>query len=266
MPTSSRPAVQLGRLSLLGDPLLPTLRTDPLPPPPPSDVCTGRAPTTYVTTTAAASYVYNTYSVSFPYILPVGVAASTALADVNACDAALQQCSQAYLQCTAVLEGSGSGGGTTSAKTTTSTTTSTTTASAANDAGGGGGAAVTIVIAGSTTFTKGGGATTAAAAAAAAAQAAEADSAAIVVGAAATTLAAADAASVCSSLRSQACGGLPTNTAACSALFASVAATQTAGSGTDSSSATRQMEHPLGQALAVAAAAIAYLAVAGRWH
>ncbi|CAK7209675.1 hypothetical protein SCUCBS95973_000520 [Sporothrix curviconia] len=173
------------------------------------DVCTGGAPSTYVTTTAAASYVPNAYF-SFPYLLPANVAATTALADVNACDAVLDQCSLVFAQCTSDLEDGGSGTN--------------------NDGGGGGGGGVTVVIAGSTTLTRG-------------AQQAAATT------ATTETLAAASAASVCSSLSSQACGGLPTNTAGCASLFAGVQAT---GFSTGNSSMRQRRLPPRGLVMALA--------------
>ncbi|CAK7233965.1 hypothetical protein SEUCBS140593_008779, partial [Sporothrix eucalyptigena] len=150
------------------------------------------APSTYVTTTAAASYVPNSYF-SFPYLLPAGVVATTALADANACDAVLDQCSQTFSQCTSELENGG--GGTNNV-----------------DSGG-----VTIVISGSTTFTRG---------------AAEATGGVQNKRDVTTTLAAASAASVCSSLSSQACGGLPTNAAGCSSLFAQATGFSSGNAGT----------------------------------
>lgn len=193
-----------------------------------SDVCTGSAPTTYVTTTTAASYVPNSFY-SFPYILPVGIAVSTALADINACDAVVQQCSRAFSQCTAGLENSGSGSGTGSDNV------------GSGSGGGGGGGAVTVVISGSTTFTRGGAATDAAKIKRA------------VIGDATATLAAASAAGVCSSLSSKACGGLPSNAAGCSSLFSGRAAQTGFTAGNDS---TRQRRlPPLEQVVAIVAVA-----------
>ncbi|KJR85279.1 uncharacterized protein SPSK_09593 [Sporothrix schenckii 1099-18] len=165
-------------------------------------VCTGNAPSTYVTTTAAASYVPNGFY-SFPYLLPAGIAATTALADINACAAVVQQCSRTFSQCTSALENSGSSSG-------------------SNNVGPGGdgdgdgdgdGRAITVVVAGSTTITKRGVLPTEAAGVKRA-----------VIGNPTATLAAASAAGVCSSLSSQACGGLPSDAAACSTLFSGRAA------------------------------------------
>ncbi|OAA59827.1 Twin-arginine translocation pathway, signal sequence [Niveomyces insectorum RCEF 264] len=174
--------------------------------------CTGRPATTFTSATATATYVPNTDGAVFPYLLlPPGAAAATAaLADSAACVAVAQQCSQAYAQCTAQLEG-GSGGGdghsggppVTAAAVGGTTTTTTEGALAGGATAGHHG--VTIVVAGSTTLTK------------------------RAVGTAAATtthVAAAAAASICSSLRSEACGDLPINaadvSASCASLFASV--------------------------------------------
>ncbi|CAK7242446.1 MAG: hypothetical protein STHCBS139747_003939 [Sporothrix thermara] len=169
---------------------------------PSGDICTGGAPSTYVTTTAAASYVPNAYYPSFPYLLPADVVATTALADVHACNAVLSQCSRTFAQCTTDLEGGNVGGG------------------------------VTVVVAGSTTLTRGGG------------------------GPAATALGVASAASICSSLSSEACGGLPADTAGCVSLFngrADVTGFSTGNSG----GARQQRLPPRGRVAAVAACAMA---------
>lgn len=181
-----------------------------------SDVCTGSAPTTYVTTTAAASYVPNSFY-SFPYLLPAGVAVATALADVNACDAVVNQCSQTFSQCTSALENSGSSSG------------SDNVGSGGSDGGGSG--AITVIISGSTTITKRSAATEAAAALIERA----------VIGNPTVILGAASAAGVCSSLSSQACGGLPSNAAGCSSLFSGRAAQTGLSTGNDS---TRQRRMP----------------------
>ncbi|KIH91318.1 hypothetical protein SPBR_01918 [Sporothrix brasiliensis 5110] len=188
-------------------------------------VCTGNAPSTYVTTTAAASYVPNGFY-SFPYLLPAGIAATTALADNNACAAVVQQCIRTFSQCTSALENSGISSG-------------------SNNVGPGGdgdgdGGAITVVVAGSTTITKRGVLPTEAAGVKRA-----------IIGNPTTTLAAASAAGVCSSLSNQACGGLPSDTAGCSTLFSGRAAQTGFSTGNDT---TRQRSLPsLGAVVAVAA-------------
>ncbi|KAL1903437.1 hypothetical protein Sste5346_000063 [Sporothrix stenoceras] len=182
---------------------------------PSGDVCTGSAPTTYVTTTAAASYVPNDFY-SFPYLLPAGIAATTALADVNACDEVVQQCSQTFSQCTSALENSGSGSGSDNV-------------GSGGGNGGGGSGAITVIISGSTTITKRSAAT----------DVVEIKRA--VIRNPTVTLGAASAAGVCSSLSSQACGGLPSNAAGCSSLFSGRAAQTGFSTGNDS---TRQLQMP----------------------
>lgn len=163
-----------------------SLGTDDKPACCPADaVCTGKAPSTYVTATVAASYVPNAYY-SFPYIVPSNVAATTALANADACDAVVGECSSIFSLCTSSLEA----------------------------------------------------ATTA-------------------------TYASATAASICSSLKSAACGGLPTNSAGCSSVFASSTRTATSTGFSNGGSSPARVHLSMGTLLAVATTVGAFLAGAG---
>ncbi|EFX05353.1 hypothetical protein CMQ_3422 [Grosmannia clavigera kw1407] len=196
--------------------------------------CTGTAPA--AATTASLSYVPDYYYGYFPYVVPAGAAASTALADIGSCDAAVQQCRANFALCTTVLGGAMVTTDTTAATAATAAATATTPTTTPTFG-------VTVVVSSQTTIQlhKRAAATISA-----------------LVLTVPTTLAAASAASICSLLSSQACGGLP---ASCSVLFATKTATVSASSSTRSStisSAGRNAQlAPLHRHVALLAATVA---------